>query len=184
MKNLFFFLLLLFVCAVVPHTVSAESDDIEMTDSTSTQWDGVIGGGLTPSTPKGPVTSITISQTTAALEGGDTLQIVAMVNSDAANKSIYWTSSNTEVATVNTSGLVSALHIGTATITATAVDNNSVAASCIVTVISDAPNESIAEIVCGDRQAGLNTAIDLLGRYVKNIERGFYFLNDKIVFIK
>ncbi len=54
--------------------------------------------------------------------------------SDAYNKQMTWSSSNTSVATVDGSGNVKAINPGTATITAKATYSDNVSASCTVTV--------------------------------------------------
>ena len=80
------------------------------------------------------VTSITLSQTTATLKKGETLTLTATIApSDAANKSVTWSSSNTSVATVSTSGVVTAVGEGTAVITVKTADGGKTA-SCTVTV--------------------------------------------------
>lgn len=126
---------LIFLCAL--WSVPAMAQDIEVTDSTSTDWGNNDNGGLNPTIPSGPVTSITISQTTATLAGNETVRLVATVNVDAANKGVQWSSSNNSVASVSSQGVVLGLSIGTATITATAAGNSSVKATCQVTVTSN-----------------------------------------------
>ncbi|MBO7317572.1 MAG: Ig domain-containing protein, partial [Bacteroidales bacterium] len=54
---------------------------------------------------------------------------------NATNKVVTWTSSDNEVATVDENGNVTAVSIGTATITATTTDGSDLSASCIVTVL-------------------------------------------------
>jgi|GEM_PF-735475 len=80
----------------------------------------------------GAVESITLSPTQASLytNGDNTLQLTAAV-SPAGSVSITWTSSDETVATVSSTGLVTAVSGGTATITATA---GGMSAQCIVTV--------------------------------------------------
>ena len=84
-----------------------------------------------------PVTSISISQTTATLEGGESVKLEATVNEDASNKNIIWTSANESVATVKTDGTVVGLHIGTTTITGTSEANPDLTVTCEVTVTSN-----------------------------------------------
>ena len=115
----------------------AQNDDIELIDENSSEWGGEGGGGLTPQTPTGVVSSLTLSQTTATLAGGETLRLVATVNSDAQNKNITWVSNNPAVASVDSYGFVCALKKGSAIITATAVGNTSLQRTCTVTVTSD-----------------------------------------------
>ena len=79
------------------------------------------------------VDSITLSQSSAELEIGETLSLKATVSpSNATYDSITWTSSNATVATVSDSGLVSALSEGNTTITVMADGKK---ASCSITVI-------------------------------------------------
>ena len=67
------------------------------------------------------VESVTMSLPSAELEIGETLKLSATVSpSNATKKDIVWSSSNTSVASVSASGLVTALSEGTTTITATA----------------------------------------------------------------
>ena len=86
-----------------------------------------------------PVTQITLDTTTASLEVGKTTTLTATVEpSDATNKSVTWTSSDTSVATVAPDGTLTAVKAGTATITATAEGDNSKFATCTVTVTGGA----------------------------------------------
>lgn len=79
-------------------------------------------------------TGITISQTSLSIEAGKTVTLTAMVSpSNAADKSVKWSSSNYSVATVS-NGVVKGLTAGTATITATT--SNGFTAQCLVTVSS------------------------------------------------
>lgn len=81
------------------------------------------------------VTSIAINkQTTKLSQIGATEQLTATITpTDATNKSVTWTSSNPSVATVDDTGLVTALANGTATITVKTVDGG-YTANCMVTV--------------------------------------------------
>ena len=79
-----------------------------------------------------PVTSVTVSPTTASLAVNATTQLTATIApSNATNITVTWSSSNTSIATVNTSGLVTAVAAGSATITATTVDGAKTAISAI-----------------------------------------------------
>ena len=81
-----------------------------------------------------PVTSVSILPTTASINVGATVQLTETVSpSNATNKSISWSSNNTSIATVNSSGLVTGESNGSAVITATTVDGG-FTATCIVTV--------------------------------------------------
>jgi len=80
-----------------------------------------------------PVTGLTVTPTTATLTVGQTQQLTPQVApSNATNKTVTWTSNNPSVASVNAStGLVSALAPGTATITGTTADGGKTATSTI-----------------------------------------------------
>lgn len=77
--------------------------------------------------------SISLNKSTLTLYEGDTYQLSATINpSNAANKTVTWTSSNTSVVSVDSNGRVSAKAIGSATITAKTVNNK--VATCTITV--------------------------------------------------
>ena len=78
-----------------------------------------------------PVTSVTLDKTSASLKVKETVTLTATVKpDDATDKTVTWTSSNENVATV-TDGVVTAINIGTATVSAKAGD---ITAVCDVTV--------------------------------------------------
>ena len=80
-----------------------------------------------------PATSVTLNKTSLSLQVGEKETLTATVKPDnAADKSVTWTSNNSSVATVSTSGVVNAISAGTATITAKT--SNGKSASCTVTV--------------------------------------------------
>ena len=84
--------------------------------------------------PPVSVTGISISDSSATISIGETKQLSAsVIPSYASNKNISWSSSNTSVATVNNTGLVTGVAEGNATITATSSDGNKTA-TCTVTV--------------------------------------------------
>ena len=79
-----------------------------------------------------PVTGVSVSPTSATISVNGTQQLSATVSpSDATNKSVTWSSSNTSVATVSSSGLVTGVSAGTATITVKTNDGNKTATSTI-----------------------------------------------------
>ena len=81
------------------------------------------------------VTSISLSASSATLEVGDTKQLTATVSpSNATNKSVTWSTSKSSVATVSSSGLVTAKGEGSATITCKADDGSGKYATCSITV--------------------------------------------------
>jgi uncharacterized protein YjdB len=83
------------------------------------------------------VSNVEVLPATVTLHEGNTLQLTTEISPwDASNRNIVWTSDNTSVATVSTTGLVTAVAIGTANITATTVDGAKTASS-VVTVTTD-----------------------------------------------
>lgn len=92
---------------------------------------GFVIGCTPPDDPVVPVSSVSLSQTTAALEVGGTISLSATVSpSNATDKEVSWSSSNTSVATVS-NGVVKAVGEGSANITASAGGKSAV---CQVTV--------------------------------------------------
>ena len=91
-------------------------------------------------TVKQLATGISVSPTTANVDVGKTTQLSATVTpSNTSNKGVTWTSSNTGVATVSSSGLVTAKAVGTATITVKTSDGSNKSATCTITVQYPAP---------------------------------------------
>ena len=81
-------------------------------------------------------TSIALNKTSVSLKVTETLTLVATVLPElTTNKSLTWTSSNEAVATVDVNGVVTAIALGEATITATTTDGTNLSASCQVTVV-------------------------------------------------
>lgn len=74
----------------------------------------------------GPVvpTALSVSPSTLSLNVGATSTFSVITTPGNADKQVTWTSSNTNVATINNSGIVTALSAGTTTITAKSVHNN------------------------------------------------------------
>ena len=91
--------------------------------------------------PPVKVTKITLDKTELSLETGAKATLTATVEpTDATIKSVVWSSSNLEVATVNpVTGEIVAIADGNAVITATSSSNKEVSASCAVTVGNSVP---------------------------------------------
>lgn len=80
------------------------------------------------------VTGLTFDKSSTTLKAGENTTIVATVApTNAYIKNITWSSNNSSVATVDNTGKVIAVAVGTATITATTLDGSKVA-TCAVTV--------------------------------------------------
>lgn len=82
-----------------------------------------------------PVSSISLNQSSATLNPEATLQLTATIApSDATNKNVTWSTSNSSVATVSSTGLVTAVAAGNCVITCTAADGSGKKATCNVIV--------------------------------------------------
>ncbi len=96
-----------------------------------------------------PVTGVSLNMTSLSMTVGDTQTIKATVNpSNATDQTVTWSSNNTAVATVSSSGVVTAKSAGTATITVKTNDGGKTA-TCTVNVknkdVSGAGNENTGE---------------------------------------
>ena len=81
-----------------------------------------------------PVTGVSLEYPSLRILLGASIPFNATITpANASNKNISWTSSDNSVATVSASGLVTAVNLGTATITATTADGG-FTANCTVTV--------------------------------------------------
>jgi len=82
-----------------------------------------------------PVENVSLNETTATLTVGDSLSLTATIlPENATNRNVSWSSNNPAVVTVNsTTGAVTAISAGEATITVTTEDGNHTA-TCVVTV--------------------------------------------------
>jgi len=79
-----------------------------------------------------PVTGVMLNLSNATLHPTNTVQLVATVSPlTATNQTVFWSSSNPSISTVNQSGLATAVSIGQATITVSTTDGNKTATSLI-----------------------------------------------------
>lgn len=96
-----------------------------------------------------PVTGVTISNKNLELKKGETGELSATVApEDASLKTVTWSSSDESVATVDSDGKVTAVGMGTATITVKTVDGEKTD-SCEVTITAPSA-ESVTVIVNGE----------------------------------
>jgi len=111
------------------------------------------------------VTGVTLSKTELTIEKGDSETITATVSpSNATDKTVTWTSSNSAVAEVDANGVITANDEGEATITASC---SSKTASCKVTVVKP------TMVVTGDASSitwdsavlAFKVRIDMAGTY-------------------
>ncbi len=104
------------------------------------------------------VTGISFDKSSLSLTVGNTYTLMPTVSpSDATDKSLTWYSSDPSVATVSSSGEVSAVNAGTAIITAMANDGSGVEVTCMVAVTSLLQQDTSYAFI------GNGTATSLLG---------------------
>ncbi len=85
------------------------------------------------------VSSVSLNKSSATVDIGSTITLTASISpTDSYNKKINWSSNDTSVATVDSSGVVKGIKAGTATIRATADENSDKYATCSITVNSNA----------------------------------------------
>lgn len=91
-------------------------------------------------TPTGriAVTGIGVLPQNAVMKANTTLQCTATIDpANASNPAVTWSSSDNAVATVNATGLVTALHQGDVSIIAKSTENPAISATCQVHVLKD-----------------------------------------------
>ena len=102
------------------------------------------------------VSSLTLSSTRLIIAPGNSKVLTAKISpADAGNQVLSWTSDNEEVATVSSTGKITAKNNGVCTITAKSTDGSNVAAACSVRVVQSAKSirfeESSAVVKVGEK---------------------------------
>lgn len=106
--------------------------------------------------------SVTLSHTSLTMYAGDSHTLTATVKpADASDKSINWTSSNNGVATIDTNGIIKAIAYGKTTITATCVSNNTIKATCEVTVYAHTTGIELSDT---NKQLFVGESFTLIGK--------------------
>lgn len=110
-----------------------------------------------------PVVEIILSSKSLILSVGHEKQLSASIQPlSATNKKLSWTSSNKNVASVDAEGKITAIAIGTTTITVTTTDGSGVSAQCSVEVVAN-QDEAIA---------ALNAFVDKAEKLYNNSKEG------------
>ena len=136
---------------VVETTEEAKEPQVNGTPILAYQSKGIkkieVYGYANPTTVS--VTGVSLNKNTATLTVGGTETLTATVSpDDATDKSVTWSSDNTNVATVDPNGLVTAVGAGNANITVTTTDGSKTA-SCAVTVNAATVKSSVTLNVNG-----------------------------------
>lgn len=95
--------------------------------------DGGYKATCTVTVTKKKVTGVTLNKTSATITKGYTTTLTATVSPSGANNSVIWSTSDSSVATVSSTGKVTAKKAGTAKITATTVEGG-YTATCQIAV--------------------------------------------------
>lgn len=104
------------------------------------------------------LTKITFNKTNLTIKEKKTEKLNITFNpSNATNKKVTWKSSNTNVATVNNQGLITAIKPGTATITAVSNDGGHVA-TCKVTV--EAISKKVTSVTLNKKELNLTAGTE------------------------
>ncbi len=107
---------------------------VRATSSLASSWK--MDGKRVSFTLKVKAEKVTLSKTSLSLVKGGSYSLKATVSPDGAtDKSVVYKSGNTKVATVSSSGKITAKGFGTATVTCTSKDNGDAAAKCTVKVV-------------------------------------------------
>lgn len=121
------------------------TDKSNTTRTCEITWDIIVDGASVK------VTNINLDKSQIELPSNNYEQLTATVSpSNATNKNVSWTSNNTNIATVSSTGLVYGVGAGTATITCKAADGSGVSATCKVIVTKEPTSISLpAEMLVG-----------------------------------
>ena len=104
--------------------------------ATATDGTNVVSEACVVTVTNIAVESVTGLASSGIIELGKNLELTASVTpTDATEKGINWKSSNTEVVTVSATGVVTTVGVGTATISATSVEDAFKKATCAIEVV-------------------------------------------------
>ena len=121
-----------------------------------------------------PAASITLNKTEATLKATETLDLEASVGpTTTTDKTVTWSTSDASIATIDENGVVTAISVGKATITATTA--NGLTATCEITVVHrDVPEPKA--MINGDQFDLLSgESLNLKVSYNGGLESGWSF---------
>ena len=91
-----------------------------------------------------PIRSVSIDRATVSVRVGDTFQVGAViVPADAHNRAVTWRSSDTNIATVNSNGVITGVNPGTATITVTTAQGGHTSTSTVTVTPRHVPVNTV-----------------------------------------
>lgn len=112
--------------------------------------------------------SITLDHASITLNAGTIKQLYATIlPTNTTNKNVAWSSSDENVATVTSHGVVRGYTPGTAIITASTTDGTNLTAQCIVTVIPEGGSDPLIGDVDGDGRINIDDVTALINYLLK-----------------
>ena len=110
---------------------------------------------------------ISLDQSNTNLAMGSTVTLNVSFNpANASNKTVTWQSSDQNIATVGSDGTVTAVGLGTATITAVSSENSALLATCTISVLpADGQSVNVSGNIASDTR-WFGNAVYLLNGYV------------------
>ena len=138
-----------------------------------------------PTVPTGPslarggpkVKSVQVSPSSATVLVGGMVQLTATASPASVTATFTWQSSNTAVASVSASGLVSGSAAGSATITATA---SGVSGTSAITVTTTPPVDGVVMVGAGDIASCSSSGDEATAALLTNIAGTVYTLGDNV----
>ena len=110
--------------------------------------------------------SLTMNISNKTLTSGDAVQLSVTASPSEASNSVTWSSSDSTIASVSSSGLVSAKDkVGTVTITATSNENSAIFATCEITV-KEKENINISEVYASNISMSIGEEKDINAKYL------------------
>lgn len=110
-----------------------------------------------------PVTGVSLNVASTEVAVGDTTQLIGdVLPANATNKNLTWSVANESIATVDNTGKITGVSVGTTTVTVKTVDGNK-SATCTVTVKAKQPTT----VMIGDEVKGLMKTGNDIEFYVK-----------------
>lgn len=108
-------------------------------------------------------TSISIDQAQSTIVVGNTITLVAKVSPDDTTlKTVAWSSSDENIATVTDEGVVTAVSVGEVVISATTTDGSNLSATCNVSVIEKVVNYLTASDISVQKGGTYSLPIELI----------------------
>ena len=125
------------------------------------------------------VAEIKLNQTEASLAPNDTVRLTAQIlPANATDPTVVWSTSDESIATVDETGLVTALAEGTATITAKSQDGNA-EATCTITVETGEPTTGIDAVTTEEAEIEVyNLHGHQVGNSIEDLPAGVYIIKE------